>query len=215
MKSQSFTARIGGRDYTLSAQDDPERLKHIADYLDRKIGEASMHTAMNGEIADNQREYAKAVADASGEIEAAKREWRSAIDEVKKRAAESAAATEAAKAKSGAAADATKKAGATLSGLSDGGKSVGAWSAQELDALLGGSHLPAEAGRRSVDAERVGHIFDADVCDLMCHDGVLSCFPENETLPFRRSDRKISVFFAVYNISPLAFFGNGRYYHLL
>ena len=26
MKSQSFTARIGGRDYTLSAQDDPERL---------------------------------------------------------------------------------------------------------------------------------------------------------------------------------------------
>ena len=51
MKSQSFTARIGGRDYPLSAQDDPERLKRIADYLDRKISEASMHTAMNGEIA--------------------------------------------------------------------------------------------------------------------------------------------------------------------
>ena len=51
MKSQSFTARIGGRDYTLSAQDDPARLKRIAEYLDRKIGEASMHTALNGEIA--------------------------------------------------------------------------------------------------------------------------------------------------------------------
>ena len=51
MNSQSFTARIGGRDYTLSAQDDPERLKRIADYLDRKIAEAKMHTAMNGEIA--------------------------------------------------------------------------------------------------------------------------------------------------------------------
>ena len=50
MNSQSFTARIGGRDYTLSAQDDPERLKRIADYLDRKIAEAKMHTAMNGEI---------------------------------------------------------------------------------------------------------------------------------------------------------------------
>ena len=51
MNSQSFTARIGWRDYTLSAQDDPERLKRIADYLDRKIAEAKMHTAMNGEIA--------------------------------------------------------------------------------------------------------------------------------------------------------------------
>ena len=51
MNSQSFTARIGGRDYTLSAQDDPERLKRIADYLDRTIAEAKMHTAMNGEIA--------------------------------------------------------------------------------------------------------------------------------------------------------------------
>ena len=107
--------------------------------------------AMNGEIADNQREYAKAVADASGEIEAAKREWRSAIDEVKKRAAESAAATEAAKAKSGAAADATKKAGATLSGLSDGGKSVGAWSAQELDALLGGSGSAQERTAKATE----------------------------------------------------------------
>ena len=51
MKAESFTARIGGRDYTLSAQGDPERLKRIAGYLDRKISEASMHTAMNGEIA--------------------------------------------------------------------------------------------------------------------------------------------------------------------
>lgn len=51
MKAQSFTARIGGRDYTLSAQSDPERLRNIAEYLDRKISEASMHTAMNKEIA--------------------------------------------------------------------------------------------------------------------------------------------------------------------
>ena len=51
MDAQSFTARIGGRDYTLSAQGDPERLKRIANYLDRKIAESKMHTAMNGEIA--------------------------------------------------------------------------------------------------------------------------------------------------------------------
>ena len=51
MNAQSFTARIGGREYTLSAQGDPERLKRIAEYLDRKIGETNMHTALNGEIA--------------------------------------------------------------------------------------------------------------------------------------------------------------------
>jgi len=118
---------------------------------ERDRGNRVIDDAMNSEIADNQREYAKAVADASGEIEAAKREWRSAIDEVRKRAAESAAATEAAKAKSGAAADATKKAGATLSGLSDGGKSVGAWSAQELDALLGGSGSAQERTARATE----------------------------------------------------------------
>ena len=93
--------------------------------------------AMNGEIAANQRDYAKAVAGASDEIEAAKREWRSAIDEVKKRAAESAAATESAKAKADGATDATRQAQTRVSDLADGGKAVGAWSAQELDALLG------------------------------------------------------------------------------
>ena len=49
------------------------------------------------------------------------------------------------------AADATKKAGATLSGLSDGGKSVGAWSAQELDALLGGSGSAQERTAKATE----------------------------------------------------------------
>ncbi len=51
MNTMSFNASIGGRDYTLSAQGDPERLRRIADFLDRKISEAKMHTAMSGEIA--------------------------------------------------------------------------------------------------------------------------------------------------------------------
>ncbi len=51
MNSQTFSAHIGGRDYTLSAQGDVERLRRIADYLDRKMSEASMHTQMSGEIA--------------------------------------------------------------------------------------------------------------------------------------------------------------------
>ena len=55
---------------------------------------------------------------------------------VKKSAAERTAATEAARAKSAAASDATKQAGARLD-MSGGGKAVGAWSAKELDAMLG------------------------------------------------------------------------------
>ena len=51
METQTFLARIGGHDYTLSAHGDLERLQRIADYLDRKIGEATMHTQLNGEIA--------------------------------------------------------------------------------------------------------------------------------------------------------------------
>ena len=51
MATQTFSARIGGRDYTLSAHGDLERLQRIADYLDKKIGEATMHTQLNGEIA--------------------------------------------------------------------------------------------------------------------------------------------------------------------
>ncbi len=51
METQTFTARIGGHEYTLSAHGDPERLRRIAAYLDRKVGEATMHTQMNGEIA--------------------------------------------------------------------------------------------------------------------------------------------------------------------
>ena len=107
--------------------------------------------AMNQEIGDNRREYAKAVADATSEINAAKREWQSAMDEVRKRAAEKAAETDAAKEKTGAAADATKKAGASLADLTGGGKAVGAWSAQELDALLGGANSAQERTAKATE----------------------------------------------------------------
>jgi len=107
--------------------------------------------AMNQEIGDNRREFAKAMSDATSEIDAAKREWRSAMDEVRKRAAEKAAATDAAKARTGEAADATKKAGATLTDMSGGGKAVGAWSAQELDALLGGGGSAQERTAKATE----------------------------------------------------------------
>ena len=45
----------------------------------------SIDDAMTEEIAEHQREYGQAVADAAGEIEAAKDEWRAAMGEVRRR----------------------------------------------------------------------------------------------------------------------------------
>ena len=107
--------------------------------------------AMTQEISENQREYAKAVSEASSEIDAAKREWREAMEDVKKRAAESAAATEAAKKKASAATDATRQAQTRLANMSTQGNAVGAWSAQELDALLGGSNSAQERTAKATE----------------------------------------------------------------
>lgn len=92
--------------------------------------------AMNQEIGENRDEYARALSEATDQISRARQEWQSAMAAVKKSAAERTAAAEAARAKSAAASDATKQAGARLD-MSGGGKAVGAWSAKELDAMLG------------------------------------------------------------------------------
>ena len=92
--------------------------------------------AMVDEIAENQRKYNQAVGEAAAEINAAKAEWQGAMDEVKQRAAEKAAAVEAEQQRANEAAARTEQAALNLS--STAGKSVGAWSAKELDALLGG-----------------------------------------------------------------------------
>ena len=106
---------------------------------------------MTQEISENQREYAKAVSEASSEIDAAKREWREAMEDVRKRAAESAAATEAAKKKASAATEATRQAQTRLANMSTQGNAVGAWSAQELDALLGGSNSAQERTAKATE----------------------------------------------------------------
>ena len=51
MKGETLSVRIGGRDYTLTSAESAEWTKRVADYVDRKINEVSMHTAMNREIA--------------------------------------------------------------------------------------------------------------------------------------------------------------------
>jgi len=50
MKGETFQVRIGGREYTLTSAESPEWTRRVADYVDRKVNEVSMHTAMNPEI---------------------------------------------------------------------------------------------------------------------------------------------------------------------
>ena len=105
--------------------------------------------AMNQEIAENQREYSQALSGAAAEINAAKSEWQSAMDEVKQRAAEKAAQIDEAKAKSEAATENTRNAETRFNSSFDGGKAVGAWSAEALDAMLGGANNAQERTARA------------------------------------------------------------------
>ena len=103
--------------------------------------------AMAGEIAENQQKYNQAVGEAAAEINAAKAEWQGAMDEIRQRAAEQAAAVEAEHER--AAAARTEQAVANMP--STAGKSVGAWSAKELDALLGGGGSAQERTARATE----------------------------------------------------------------
>ena len=105
--------------------------------------------AMNQEIADNRREYSQALAGAAAEINSAKAEWQSAMDEVKQRAAERAAQIEDAQARSEAATENTRDAENRFNSSFGGGKSMGAWSAELLDAMLGGENNAQERTARA------------------------------------------------------------------
>ena len=51
MNKNTLTVNIGGREYTLSSSGDEEWTRRVASYVDRKIGEVSLHTSMSQEIA--------------------------------------------------------------------------------------------------------------------------------------------------------------------
>lgn len=91
--------------------------------------------AMYQEINENQQAYRDAIGGAAAEIEAAKGQWQSAMDEVKKRAAEHAAKTEDAKAAVENVSEETAKTDAKLGVTGD--KAVGSWNLNELNAALG------------------------------------------------------------------------------
>ena len=91
--------------------------------------------AMSQEIGDNKKAYRDALGEAAAEIEAAKGQWQSAMDEVKKRAAEKAAEIKEAKKKTGVAGAGTSAAEAKLTGYS----AVGSWSTETLKSIMGGN----------------------------------------------------------------------------
>ena len=89
--------------------------------------------AMYQEINENQQAYRDALGGAAAEIEAAKGQWQSAMDEVKKRAAERAAKTAEAKAQ---VEDVSTAQTDSKLGIS-GDTAVGSWNLAALDAALG------------------------------------------------------------------------------
>ena len=111
----------------------------------------SIDDAMNQEIMENQQAYRDALGGAA-EIEAAKGQWQSAMDEVKKRAAEKAAQVEEAKKKTEPAAEATQAAEAKVGVTGD--KAMGSWSAEELGDMLGANNAQERTAKATEESAR-------------------------------------------------------------
>ena len=115
---------------------------------------AAIDTAMNNEIMENQQAYRDALGGAAAEIEAAKSQWQSAMDEVKKRAEAKAAEVEEAKAKTEAAAEGTKEAETKVGGVT-GDKAMGSWSAEELGDMLGANNAQERTAKAAEESTRL------------------------------------------------------------
>lgn len=153
-----WTAANQGLDEAMSAKINQNKARADADLaeanapIDTSEWDSTIkgiEEAMAGEIAENQQKYNQAVWEAAAEINAAKAEWQGAMDEIRQRAAEQAAAVEAEQERANAAAARTEQAAANMP--STAGKSVGAWSAKELDALLGGGGSAQERTARATE----------------------------------------------------------------
>ena len=146
------------------AENKQAREQKSADEVNRRAGERealgkewdssnqAIDDAMNQEINENRQKYNDALSGAAAEIEAAKGQWRSAMDEVKKRAAEKAARVEEAKKKTEAAAEGTKEA-ETRVGVT-GDKAMGSWSAEELGDMLGANNAQERTAKATEESAR-------------------------------------------------------------
>ena len=115
---------------------------------------AAIDTAMNNEIMENQQAYSDALGGATAEIEAAKSQWQTAMDEVKKRAEAKAAEVEKAIAKTEAAAAGTREAEMKAGGVT-GDMAMGSWSAEELGDMLGANNAQERTAKAAEESTRL------------------------------------------------------------
>ncbi len=113
----------------------------------------SIDDAMVQEINENRQKYNEALGGAAAEIDAAKAQWQSAMDEVKKRAEAKAAEVEEAKAKTETAVEGTKEAETKVAGVS-GDKANGSWSAEELGDMLGANNAQERTAKATEESAR-------------------------------------------------------------
>ena len=144
------------------AENKQAREQRSADAANRRAGERdalnrewassnqSIDDAMNQEIDENRRKYNDALSGAAAEIEAAKGQWQSAMDEVRKRAAEKAEKTEEVRKKTEEAAAGTSEAEAKVVG----DKALGSWSAEALDSMLGNTSAQERTAAATEESAR-------------------------------------------------------------
>lgn len=109
---------------------------------------AAIDAAMNNELMKNSQKYSDAAASAAMELQAAKEQWKTAMDEVKKQAEAKKAGTAEVGNKVRQAQTGTSEAARTVEQTTGGGKATGGWSLEELYLQLGGGN----AGERTATA---------------------------------------------------------------
>ena len=112
---------------------------------------------MSGEILENQTRYGGLIDDAQAKIDMATAEWRAAMEEVRRTAAERAAKTDEAREETARAAEGTRQAAGKAGLSADGGdrSSSGSWSLKELSGLLGDSDYEARTANASETSVRL------------------------------------------------------------
>ena len=136
---QAYNERKSARE-NAKAQASAQRkaeLASINDDWDR--ANASADEAQTQEILEHQKAYQDALAGAAEEIASARAAWQEAMDEVKQKAAEKADRVEEIRERTETAAEEMERSEVKIQEISSAGeKSMGAWSSEALDALLGG-----------------------------------------------------------------------------
>ena len=138
-----------------SADERRERREEID--RERNTANAALDEAMSGEILENQTRYGGLIDDAQAKIDMATAEWRAAMEEVRRTAAERAAKTDEAREETARAAEGTRQAAGKAGLSADGGdrSSSGSWSLKELSGLLGDSDYEARTANASETSVRL------------------------------------------------------------